>query len=245
MVSTTFINQTVFISGSSRGIGKAIAYAFGINGAHVILNGSKDQDSLNTTKQSFEKEGISCSAFLGDLGNYEIAKNIFKNLGKIDVLINNAGISHIGLFQDISPSIWHHIMQTNLYSAYNCCHLTIPQMIHRQQGIIINISSIWGKTGASCEVAYSTSKSALNGFTRALAKEVAPSNIRVNAIACGWIETEMNNCFTLEEKFSFVEEIPLGRFGAPQEVASTCLYLASPASTYMTGQVITLDGGLL
>ena len=160
----------------------------------------------------------------------------------IDILINNAGISHIGLLQDMSIEEWNQVLNTNLTSAFSCSKYAIPDMITRKQGKIINISSIWGCSGASCEVAYSASKGGLNLFTQALAKELAPSNIQVNAIACGVIDTDMNRCFSDEERAALVEEIPAGRMGAPEEVAQLALHIAEDCN-YLNGQIITLDGG--
>lgn len=160
----------------------------------------------------------------------------------IDILINNAGISHIGLLQDMSIEEWNQVLNTNLTSAFSCSKYAIPDMITRKQGKIINISSVWGCSGASCEVAYSASKGGLNLFTQALAKELAPSNIQVNAIACGCIDTQMNACFSEEERATLTDEIPAGRFGMPEEVASLVLTLAE-GNEYLTGQIITLDGG--
>lgn len=245
-----FKDKLVLVTGSSRGIGKAIALSFAAEGALIILNGSKNKQALQSTHQEFLSLGFKALSFFGDLSKFDTCKELFDYVLKEttclpDIIINNAGISYSGLFTDTSPEIWQGILNTNLNSAYNCCFLGIPSMISNHQGIIINISSIWGNVGASCEVAYSTSKSALNGFTKALAKELGPSNIRVNAIACGWIDTDMNNCYSLEDKQAFIEEVPLMRTGTPQDVAHTCLYLASSASAYMTGQILTLDGGLL
>lgn len=245
-----FKDQIVLVTGSSRGIGKSIALAFAREGAIVILNGGKNQESLISTYNEFLEQGYHALYYFGDLSTYEVTENMFQHIhthtGRYPhIIINNAAISHSGLFTDTSPSLWNQIIQTNLNSAYHCTYLGVPSMIHDQSGIIINISSIWGNVGASCEVAYSTSKSALNGFTKALAKELGPSHIRVNAIACGWIDTDMNACYTEEDKQSFIEEVPLMRTGTTEDVAQTCLFLASPASSYMTGQILILDGGLL
>ena len=136
-------------------------------------------------------------------------------------------------------------MTINLNSTYNCSFLASSEMVRQHEGTIINISSIWGNVGASCEVAYSTSKGAINAFTKSLAKELGPSNVRVNAIACGWIDTDMTSCYTEEERQAFIDEIPLCRPGTPSDVADACLFLASNQASYMTGQIITLDGGLL
>jgi 3-oxoacyl-[acyl-carrier protein] reductase len=162
--------------------------------------------------------------------------------GQIDVLINNAGISYIGLLTDMTIDDWNRIVATNLSSVFSTCRCTVPSMVSAKSGCIINISSVWGNIGASCEVAYSACKGGINSFTKALGKELAPSNIRVNAIACGVIDTEMNHCFSREERDALVEEIPAGRMGTPEEVAALALTLTdSPA--YLTGQVLTLDGG--
>lgn len=246
----SFAQELVLVTGSSRGIGKAIAHTFLRADATVILNSSKNHTALLETYERFQREGYSCTHFLGDLSDLKVAEQLFSTIYKEygrypSIIINNAGISHVGLFTDTTPSIWQQVMTTNLNTAYNCSYLGVPHMIRSHKGIIINISSIWGLCGASCEVAYSTSKSALNGFTQALAKELGPSNIRVNAIACGWIDTDMNAHFSPEEKEAFIDQVPLCRTGTVEEVAQTCLYLASNASSYMTGQILTLDGGLL
>ena len=245
-----FSNQIVLVTGSSRGIGKSIAESFAKHGASIILNGHSDKERLNKTHETFVHQGFTAISYFGDLSSYDCAKSLFSHTYQCfgaypSIVINNAGISHIGLFTDTSPDLWNKIIATNLNAAYNCTYLAAPSMISKQKGVIINISSIWGNVGASCEVAYSTSKSALNGFTKSLAKELAPSQIRVNAIACGWIDTDMNKSFSEEDKADFLENIPLGRFGLPSDVADTCLYLASDLSSYLTGQIITLDGGLI
>ncbi len=187
-----------------------------------------------------------CIALAGDIGSEDFVRNAFhtieETLGTVSVLVNNAGISHIGLLTDMSLDEWDHIIQTNLTSLFCCCRQAIPPMVRRHSGRIINISSVWGSAGASCEVAYSASKGGVNSFTRALAKELAPSNISVNAIACGVIDTQMNQCFSARELVQLAEEIPAGRFGTPKEVASLALSLVS-APSYLTGQIITLDGG--
>ena len=162
--------------------------------------------------------------------------------GGIDVLINNAGIASIGLLTDMDIEDWNRILSTNLTSVFSTCRCAVPCMVHNKQGKIINISSVWGIVGASCEVAYSACKGGVNAFTRALAKELAPSNIQVNAIACGVIDTDMNACFSPEERRELEDEIPAGRYGTPEDVAELAFSLAAGHS-YLTGQVITLDGG--
>ncbi len=238
--------KTVLITGSSGGIGKAIAIKFAKEGFNIIINGSKHEDKLTKTKAEIESFDVSCLDFLGDVGNYDKVKELFflikEQFGTLDILVNNAGISYIGLLTDMSPDDWSRVITTNLTSVYNCCSLAVPDMVRRKSGKIINISSIWGNIGASCEVAYSASKGGMNSFTKALAKELAPSNIQVNAIACGTIDTEMNHFLTDEELLALSEEIPAGRLGRAEEVADLVYYLAN-TSEYLTGQVIGLDGG--
>ena len=190
--------------------------------------------------------GCQCYAFVGDMGCYDDAltfvKEAVKALGPIDCLVNNAGISHIGLLSDMSAEEWNGIIQTNLTSVFNCCKQIIPDMVARHSGSIINISSVWGNCGASCEVAYSASKGGMNALTKALAKELAPSGITVNAIACGAIDTEMNHFLSEEERNQLIDEIPACRMGSPKEVGRLALQLAG-RHAYLTGQIITLDGG--
>lgn len=175
---------------------------------------------------------------------FKLFDDAVSRFGSIDVLINNAGISHIGLLQDMSIDEWNNIISINLTSVFSCCKLAIPYMLRAGHGSIINISSVWGVAGASCEVAYSATKGGINAFTKALAKELAPSGINVNAIACGVMDTEMNSCFTDEEIKNIIEEIPAGRMGCPDEAAALALSL-SEGSSYLTGQVIVLDGGYI
>lgn len=245
-----FRNDIVLVTGSSRGIGKEIALAFARNGARVVLNSGHNEATLKETYNLFCEKGYHSTYFFGDLSDHLVATHLFAHIKETfgknpTIVINNAGISHVGLFTDTTPELWNKVLTINLNSAYNCSYLAAPQMIHDHKGTIINITSIWGNVGASCEVAYSTSKGAINAFTKALAKELGPSHIRVNAIACGWVDTDMTSCYSEEEKAAFIEEIPLCRTGQPKDIADTCLYLASQASSYVTGQIITVDGGLL
>lgn len=243
------MSKVVFVTGSSRGIGKEIAKIFAKNNFKVVINCVNRKDDLENTYNELKKLNPNILALQGDISNYNIALDIFSKIentfGKVDILINNAGISHIGLFNMATPDIWQNLIKTNIEGVFNCSHIACQNMINKKSGIIINISSIWGNVGASCEVIYSATKGAINSFTKALAKELAPSNIRVNAISCGAIETEMNSFLSYEEKQAFIDEIPSMRFGKPEEVANLAYYLASDNSSYLTGQVITLDGGLL
>lgn len=240
--------KVVLVTGASRGIGRAIALTFARNGYHVIINCLKSVDALTDLEQKISALGVRCKSFVGDVGNPSFVEFMFrsveKEFGTLDVLINNAGISYIGLLTDMTPADWKMVMDTNLSSVFYCCSKAIPMMLQKKSGRIINISSMWGTCGASCEVAYSASKGGMDAFTKALAKELAPSGITVNAIACGIIDTEMNRCFSEEELESMAEEIPIGRFGAPEEVADFALQIAK-GSSYLTGQVIHLDGGYL
>lgn len=240
------MNKTVLISGSGRGIGRAIAVRFAKEGYRIAINSNKSRDELEETKDLLLSLGAPVLAFQGDVGNYEFCRDFVnetkKTLGSIDILINNAGISHIGLLSDMKPNEWNEIINTNLTSLYNLSSLVIPDMVRNNAGKIINISSVWGNVGASMEVAYSASKGGMNSFTKALAKELAPSNIQVNAISCGAIDNEMNNFLSPSELASLIEEIPASRLGRPEEVAELTLSLCT-GNDYLTGQIISLDGG--
>lgn len=235
------------ITGSSRGIGRSTALYFARNGYHVFLNCSTSKDRLNDVVSliNAEKKG-SCTLVPGNVGDPESVKNIFREIynhcGCLDVLVNNAGISHIGLLMDMSNEEWNRVIQTNLSSVFYCCREAVPPMISRKSGRIINVSSMWGNLGASCEAAYSASKAGVNGLTKALAKELAPSNIQVNAVAFGVIDTEMNRQLNIEERNALEEEIPMGRFGTAEESAKMIWDIAHTPD-YMTGQVIGFDGG--
>ena len=237
--------KTALITGASRGIGKALAEAFAAAGYDLYLTCIHSEELLHSLcRRLSEQYQIQCLPFVGDMGNYETVKQLYSGISHLDVLINNAGISHIGLLSDMTPEEWQHLMSTNLDAVFYTSKLSIPLMLHKKSGRIINISSIWGNVGASMETAYSASKGAVNSFTRALAKELAPSGICVNAIACGVIDTDMNRCFDAEEMQMIIDEIPADRLGRPDEVAAFALQLAD-APTYLTGQIITLDGGYL
>lgn len=241
--------KTVLVTGASRGIGRAIALTFAKEGYHVFLNCSRSVAELESVKSEIlSMPGGSCDLFVGDIGDSafvsQMFDEIYKKCNALDVLVNNAGIAHIGLLADMTGEEWNRLLQTNLSSVFYCCRAAVPKMVSKKSGKIINISSMWGTVGASCEVAYSATKSGVHGLTRALAKELAPSNVQVNAIACGCIDTSMNSQLNEEEKASLEEEIPAGRFGSPQEVADFVMQLVnSPA--YMTGQIIGLDGGYI
>ena len=237
------MRKKALITGASRGIGEAIARELARQGFDLTLTCLNSLDQLKELAGCLEKKyGVSCHIFQGDMGDPEAVDRLFDGLNRLDVLINNAGISHIGLLSDMSVSQWRRVMSTNLDSCFYTCRRAIPLMVHAKQGRIINISSVWGQAGASMEAAYSASKGGVNSLTKALAKELAPSNIQVNAIACGVIDTDMNRCFAPEEMASLIEEIPADRIGRPEEVAALAGQLIT-APAYMTGQIITIDGG--
>lgn len=237
------MSKTAFISGASRGIGKAIAFSLAKLGYDLHLTCHTNEALLLQLKKELEDTySIQCSCYVGDISSYEFVESVFTNIETVDVLINNAGISHIGLLTDMSVDEWYRVLNTNLSSAFYTCKFAVNNMLRRHEGKIINISSVWGAVGASMEVAYSASKGGLNTFTKALAKELAPSNIQVNAIACGVIDTDMNRCFDESEREALIEEIPACRMGTPEEVSAlVCQLIEAPS--YLTGQIITLDGG--
>ncbi len=231
------------VTGASRGIGAAIARELAREGYDLILTCSGTMDDLQAlAKKLEERRGILCRTSKTDVGNWEEVKALFEQIGHLDVLVNNAGISYVGLLSDQTPEEWDRILRVNLTGAFYTSKLAIPLMLQKHCGRILNISSVWGTVGASLEVAYSASKGGLNAFTRALAKELAPSGIAVNAIACGVIDTKMNDVFSREEMEALRCEIPADRIGKPEEVAQLAInLLRSP--DYLTGQIVTMDGG--
>ena len=238
------MSKTALITGASRGIGNALAKELAAAGYNLYVTGySHSEELFAFAKEITDKYGISCTPIICDIGNFSEVSEMFKNISELDVLINNAGIAWLGLLTDMSEDEWHRLMSTNLDSLFNTCRHAVPLMLKKHSGQIINISSVWGSVGASCEVAYSASKGGVNAFTRALAKELAPSNISVNAIACGVIDTEMNRAHLSEEDMEELKnEIPANRIGTPAEVAKLAIQLIN-SPNYMTGQIITIDGG--
>lgn len=239
--------KVALITGASRGIGRHIALEMGKEGAMVAINYKSDKAGAEETIRLLKDIGIYARAYQGDVGSFscsaEIINSVVKNFGKLDILVNNAGICKNGLFIDMTEEDYDEVMQTNMKGVFNCSSSAVRYMLNKKEGSIINISSIWGEAGASCEVLYSASKGAVDSFTKALAKELAPSNVRVNAIAPGIIETTMNNNLRTFEKEALINEIPLQRFGKSSEIGKIAVFLASDNSSYITGQVITADGG--
>lgn len=235
--------KKALITGASRGIGRAIAQTFARAGYDLYLTCHTRIELLEALTRRLEQEyQISCKCFCFPISEEKAVIEMFESIPKLDVLVNNAGISYIGLLTDMSYEEWKRVVDTNLGGCFLTCRYAVPGMVSRKMGKIINISSVWGNVGASMEVAYSASKGGINAFTKALAKELGPSNIQVNAIACGIIDTDMNKCFDEEELEALVQEIPADRLGKPQEVAELALQLCE-GNEYLTGQIITLDGG--
>lgn len=239
------MNKIAIVTGASRGIGREIAKQLARNQIQVIANYNRSEKEAYELKEELKKENISIDIVKADISKREEAKALvqfaLEKYNKIDILINNAGISEYKMFTDETDEDWNKIINTNLYSAFVMSQEVIPNMIHHKEGCIINISSIWGIVGASLEVLYSITKAGMNGMTKALAKELGPSNIRVNAIAPGIIDTKMNGKFTKEELKEIEEEIPLERIGQAEDVAKCIKWLIE--DNYTTGQIISINGG--
>lgn len=244
-----FMSKTVIITGASRGIGAASAILFARKGYNVVINYNDSFQSASLLARSLTERGLSAVAMKANVANRAEVELLMKEteyrFGSIDVLINNAGISHINTITDLDPIDADRIFDVNLKGTYYCCRAVVPYMVSQKSGRIINMSSMWGQVGASCEVAYSATKAGIIGLTKALAKELAPSGITVNAIAPGLIETGMNAELSVEELSALVDEIPLGRMGSPDEIAAAALFLASGDADYITGQVLGINGGFV
>lgn len=240
------MNKKALITGASRGIGYDMSLQFARRGYDIIATCHKNENSMLELKKNVLALGVNFDYFLCDHSDFNTAEKIIQELNQrndtIDVLINNAGISVVGLIQDITKETWEALWNTNVTSVISLCKEVVPLMLKNNGGKIINISSVWGNIGASCECAYSATKGAINSFTKALAKELAPSNIQVNAISCGIIDTDMNAHLSEEDLENIRSEIPAGRIGLPSDIARTALALCE-SSSYLTGQIITVDGG--
>ncbi len=235
--------EYALVTGASRGIGRAIAERLAAEGYHLYLTCRQSSEQLAALAGHLMRQyGISCVPLMADMGNPSDVEKIFAQIPALNVLVNNAGISYVGLLHEMSVADWQKVMHTNLDSVFYTSRYAIPLMLRSHSGKIINISSVWGSRGASMEAAYSASKGGVNSFTRALARELAPSNIQVNAIACGVIDTDMNKCFSAEDMELLRQEIPADRIGQASEVAQMVISLLK-APDYLTGQVIGLDGG--
>ena len=241
------MSKTVIVTGASKGIGAATAIYFANKGYNVVINYNDSYQSASLLSRSLNEQGCKTITIKANVANKLDAERLINEtvdrFGSVDVLINNAGVSCINMITDTDEFDSDRIFDINLKGVYNCCRAVTPVMVKQKHGKIINISSMWGQVGASCEVAYSASKAGIIGLTKALAKELAPSGITVNAIAPGLIETSMNNDIPADDLSAFVEDIPLGRMGSPSEISAAAFFLASGEADYITGQVLGVNGG--
>lgn len=239
------MQEVAIVTGASKGIGREIAKELAQEGIQVIANYNKSEKEAKNLQEELARKNIKLDIFKADVSKKEEAKKLIsyalEKYGKIDILINNAGISEYKLFTDETDEDWNRVINTNLYSAFIMSQQASYNMIHNKKGCIINISSIWGIVGGALEVLYSISKAGIDGMTKALAKELGPSNIRVNSIAPGMINTKMNSTFTKQEIEEIKEEIPLEKIGDPSDIAKCVKWLVK--DTYTTGQVISINGG--
>ena len=238
------INKVVLVTGGSRGIGAEIVKILAKENYSIVSNYNHSEKQAIQIQQELQKQEKTIKIFKADVSKREEVKKLIqftiKTFGTIDILINNVGIAQEKLFTDITDDDWNTMLNTNLNSVFYCTQEVLPEMLRKKEGCIINISSIWGITGSSCEVAYSTAKAGINGMTKALAKELGPSNIRVNAIAPGIIDTSMNDYLTKEEKQAIEQEIPLEKIGKPIDIARCVKWLIE--DEYTTGQIISVNG---
>lgn len=237
------MSKSALITGASRGIGKATAIRLAREGYDLYLTCLHSEAALQELSCSLrQKYGVSVTAEKCDMSSSQDVAQLFTQIHALDVLVNNAGISYIGLLSDMTVEQWHHVIDTNLSSVFYTCKYAVPLMLHNHKGHILNITSVWGSVGASMETAYSASKGGVNALTKALARELAPSGISVNAISCGYIDTDMNAEFSQEEVAEIVAEIPCDRIGTTEEVAEM-IHCVLQMPSYTTGQIFTIDGG--
>lgn len=239
------MERVAIVTGASRGIGREIAKELAYKGIKVIANYNKSENEAKKLQEELMQEKIYIDIFKADVSNRAegtaLVQFALKKYGTIDILINNAGISEYKLFTEETDEDWNRVIDTNLYSAFMMCQEVIPNMIKNQSGCIVNISSIWGQVGSSLEVIYSVSKAGMDGLTKALAKELGPSNIRVNSIAPGIINTDMNKNLSGADLERIKEDIPLGKIGLPKDVAKCVSWMVD--EKYTTGQIIGINGG--
>ena len=242
-----FLRNVVFVTGGSGGIGSEICREFAKTGYPVAIGYSCNENGAKALAESINAQHGTAIAVHCDIADNQSVVNavneIENRLGAVEILVNNAGVANINLFTDLSDDEIVNLVNINLVGAMRCAKAVLPEMVRRKQGKIINISSVWGEVGASCEVVYSASKAGIIGFTKALAKEVAPSGIRVNAVSAGIIDTPMNSSLSNDDMQEIVSEIPLGRIGSPSDIAKCVRFLASDDSSYLCGQIIRADGG--
>lgn len=243
------MKKVALITGSSRGIGRAEAIKLARDGYAVCVNCVEREDKAQELVDMLRSNGCETMWYKADVSDAAAVKQmvaaIEEKLGAVTLLVNNAGIAKQCLFQDMTEDYWRHIFDVNLNGAFNTIQAVLPHMLHEHSGCIINTSSIWGQHGASCEVAYSATKHAIIGLTRSLAQELAPTNIRVNCVAPGVIDTDMVQVLGTETLAALAEDTPVGRLGRPEDIAAVVSFLASDAASFITGQVITSDGGFM
>jgi len=239
------MTKTVLVTGASRGIGRAIAFLFAKEGCRVVINYFNSIDKAMELRDELTDMGFIASCAYADVSDGGQVESMIKEIGDIDILVNNAGIAQQKLFTDISEAEWDRMFNVNVKGMFNCCKNVLPHMIDKKKGKIINISSIWGMAGASCEVHYSASKAAVIGFTKALAKELAPSGIQVNCVAPGVILTDMNSALDKDTIKELENSTPIGRIGTPEDIANAVLFLASEKADFITGQVLSPNGGFV
>ena len=241
--------RTVLITGASRGIGAACARRFAAAGDRVVVNYHRSEAAAQALVEEIRSAGGTAAAIRADVGDPEqvraMVDNVLEKFCQLDILICNAGVAKQQLFTDITDQDWRGIFRTDVDGVFYACRAVLPHFIHRKAGSIVTLSSMWGVTGGSCEVAYSAAKAAVIGLTRALAKEVGPSGIRVNCVAPGVIDTEMNGNLGPEDLEALREETPLERIGRPEDVAESVYFLSSPAAGFITGQILSPNGGIL
>ena len=235
--------KTALVTGGSRGIGAAVCRRLAEDGFRVVVHFNRSREKAEAlVRELTEKTGLPHLALPAELAERAQVEELFRLAGPVDVLVNNAGIAQQKLFTDITEDDWRRMFAVDVDGVFRCCQCALPHMIHEKSGCIINIASIWGEIGASCEVHYSAAKAAVIGLTKALANELGPSHIRVNCVSPGVIDTEMNAMFDKETMRDLCESTPLGRIGSPEDIAAAVSFLASDAASFITGQTLSVNG---